>query len=119
MEQYIDFNSIEDRFSKNSYILKSCLIIHHETSILLVNLSSTAKGRDRMDVEKSLRKTLGSVNKNLSAFQAIKYIIIANSIWTSENGFLEKDQSPHRAALQDKYNALLDKALTTSDRILW
>jgi len=118
--EYVNPIPIEAKFSKNSYIEQACLIgLGLPQPILLVVLSAIAKTSERKDVEQSLKKTLNSINKDLTKFEKVSHIIIVKDVWTAENELLTATLKMKRNVIHAKYIDLAQNVIKSLDPVVW
>lgn len=70
----------ESRYKQNSYIADCCMV-NTETvyPIMIVALSEKALAQEQKNIEKSLKKTFASANKDLSHGKKIAHLLILKS----------------------------------------
>jgi long-chain acyl-CoA synthetase len=118
--EFVNPIPIEGRFGKNSYIEQCCLIgMTLPQPFLIVILSEVARKLERKEVEKSLRKTLTSANKDLVPYAKVAHIIVAQEPWTPENMMLTPTLKLKRHVIHAKFVEFARANYESQAPILW
>jgi long-chain acyl-CoA synthetase len=79
--------------------------------------ASTDAGRN--DLEKSLEEVLDSINSHIEHHEQLAFVVLTNSRWTIESGFLTPTLKLKRSPLEASYAELIPKWEKLGSRIVW
>jgi long-subunit acyl-CoA synthetase (AMP-forming) len=109
--KYIAPVPIESKLMANSMIEQVCVTgAKLKQPIALVVLSEEAKLQALEQIESSLLATFEEVNATLETHAMLDHLIIMADDWTVENSLLTPTLKIKRNVLEEKYEALINKA---------
>jgi long-chain acyl-CoA synthetase len=118
--EFIEPVHIENKFAKNTNIEQLCLIgLYLPQPVIIVSLSDAAKARGREVVASELQITLDEINENLTKFEKISHIYVAQDHWTPENGMTTPTLKIKRNKVIEVYLDKVKDAIQGEDTIIW
>tara|TARA_Y100000385_G_scaffold269888_2_gene308389 strand:+ start:550 stop:2235 length:1686 start_codon:yes stop_codon:yes gene_type:complete len=109
--KYVAPLSIESEFSSNPNIEQMCLIgAGMPQTVMLIQLSARGQAAEPEGLENELRDLIVEINGTLDGYARIVALIISSEDWSAENGLATHTLKIKRAALEDRYSLLAEKA---------
>jgi long-chain acyl-CoA synthetase len=123
--KYVVPAPIESKLMEHPAVDACCLMgAGHPSPFAVVLLSEDARKRcmaaeSRKALETSLRAQLEEVNAQLDPFERMKFIAIVNGPWSVANGLMTPTLKIRRAALESRYQALVDSWERHKSPVVW
>ncbi|MDH4073380.1 MAG: AMP-binding protein, partial [Gammaproteobacteria bacterium] len=108
--KYVTPVPIEARLSANPLLEQICVMgAGLPAPVAVVVLAEAARHLPMVNVEASLKTTLGDVNRHLESHERLSHVVIVEDEWTTENGLLTPTLKVKRDVLEDRYRALISR----------
>ncbi len=107
--KYIAPVPIEAMLFDNTYVEQACVMgsdLAQPAAVVFLS-TETTDGLSREDVRASLEQTYEAINSELESHQRLSSIVVADDMWTIENGYLTPTMKIRRARLEDRYAAVV------------
>jgi long-chain acyl-CoA synthetase len=123
--KYVAPAPIESKLAAHPAVEACCLMgagLPSPFAILLLSAEAKkqyADGEARKALERSLRAQMEEVNAQLDAHERVAFIGIVDGPWTVGNGLITPTLKIRRAALEGRYETLVDEWKKTESPIVW
>ncbi len=107
--KYIAPVPIEAMLFDNTYVEQACVMgtdLAQPAAVVFLSGEMT-DGLSREDVRTSLEETYHSINSSVESHLKLSTIIVANDMWTIENGYLTPTMKIKRMRLEDRYQTVV------------
>lgn len=108
--KYVAPVPIEAMLFDNTFVEQACVMgsnLAQPVGVVFLS-QETTEGRSREEVRRSLEETLQELNSKLESHLRLSSILVAEDMWTIENGYLTPTMKIKRSLIEEKYRALLD-----------
>jgi long-chain acyl-CoA synthetase len=111
--KYVAPLPIESMLSSSVNLEQMCLMGNGlPQTVLLVQLSTQGQDMDTETLQDELQRQIIEVNADLDGHEKIAGVIISAQDWNPENGLVTHTMKIKRAALEQRYGALAEKAFS-------
>jgi len=90
-------------------------------TVMLVNLTASAAGVDRIAVNDALEQQRQQVNDAIEAHERISHVVVCAEPWTLDNGLLTHTLKLLRDDVEKKHGAVIERCMAAADgeTVIW